>query len=173
MVITGDEDLDLQLRSADKAVVVAVGHLTVTKTRESQQIQVQQKSCSMYFDFKGTVHRIFVWTKIPKLQLNPSCLLHHSILPPQSSHKMVQFLTENMAVIPHLPCSPDLTSCYFVFFPKIKLNLRSSVSTHWMISKRNRRQHLTAVKKWLPRCFWNVEKALGSMCKFSRGLLQK
>jgi histone-lysine N-methyltransferase SETMAR len=51
--------------------------------------------------------------------------LHHGNAPAHTSFVVRQFLTsKNIAVISHPPYSPDLASCDFFLFPKIKLRLK-------------------------------------------------
>jgi hypothetical protein len=45
-----------------------------------------------------------------------------------------------------------------------KLNWRDSVLKQCLTSK----QYLTALRKWLPRCFWSMEKTMGC-CICSQG----
>ena len=99
------------------------------------------------FDIKGIVHKEFVPTgqtvisgfycevlrrlheKVrrhrPQLWREQTWLLHHDNAPSLTAVLTYQFLAKNkIAVIPHPPYSPDLTTCDFFLFPKMKLKLK-------------------------------------------------
>jgi transposase len=52
-------------------------------------------------------------------------LLHHDNAPTHVSPKTAEFVTNNnMVMAPQPPYSPDLASCDFDLFPKLKMNLK-------------------------------------------------
>jgi transposase len=101
----------------------------------------------VFFDVKGIVHHEFVppnttvnsdfycdvlkrltenvQRKRPKLWHNHNWLLHHDNAPAHTSLKTIGFVTNNnMFIVPHPPYSPDLATCDFDLFPKLKMKLR-------------------------------------------------
>ena len=100
-----------------------------------------------FFDQKGIVHKEFVppgqtvnaalhaevlkrlrknlRRKRPDQWRNNTWLLHHENA---SAHAVLltrRFLTDNnMTVVPHSPCSPDLAPSDFLLFPKLKMKLK-------------------------------------------------
>jgi hypothetical protein len=61
----------------------------------------------------------------PKLWREQNWLLHHDNAPSHTSVFNQQFLTKNkIAVIPHPPYSPDLATCDFFLFSKMKVKLK-------------------------------------------------
>jgi len=100
-----------------------------------------------FFDIKGIVHKEFVPTdqtansgffcevlqrlheKVQRhcsqLWRKQTWLLHHDNTPSHTFVLTHQFLAKNkIAVIPHPLYSPDLASCDFFLFPKMKLKLK-------------------------------------------------
>jgi hypothetical protein len=61
--------------------------------------------------------------KKAQLWRNHNCLIHHKT----SGHTFLnatEFVTNNnMVVVSHTPCSPDLAPCDFILFPKLKMKL--------------------------------------------------
>jgi transposase len=52
-------------------------------------------------------------------------LLHHDNAPAHTSLKTTEFVTNNnVVIVPHPPYSPDLASCDFALFPKLKMKLK-------------------------------------------------
>jgi transposase len=63
----------------------------------------------------------------PELWREQTLLLHHDNTSSHTSFLIQQFLAKHkMAVIHYPPYSPDLTTCEFSLFPKMKLNLKES-----------------------------------------------
>jgi hypothetical protein len=61
----------------------------------------------------------------PELWREQIWLLHDDNAPSHTSVLTQQFLAKHkMAVIPHLPHSPNLVPCDFFLFPKMKLKLK-------------------------------------------------
>jgi hypothetical protein len=56
-------------------------------------------------------------------------------------------VTNNMVIVPHPPCLPDLAPCDFTFFPKLKKNWREDVLKQCLTSKGNRKWYSTALRK--------------------------
>jgi hypothetical protein len=50
--------------------------------------------------------------------------LHHDNAPAHSAFAVHEFPAKNMAVVPHLPYSPDLVPCAFFLYPKLKIALK-------------------------------------------------
>jgi hypothetical protein len=49
-------------------------------------------------------------------------LLHHDNAPAHTSLKTTEFVTNNdVIIVPHPPCLPDLAPCDFAVFPKLKM----------------------------------------------------
>ena len=114
----------------------------------ARQVKSNLKSMVItFFDIKRIVHKEFVPTgqtvssgfycevlrrlreKVrrhrPQLWREQTWLLHHDNAPSHSAVLTNQFLAKNkIAVIPHPPYSPDLASCDFFLFPKMKLKLK-------------------------------------------------
>jgi hypothetical protein len=62
--------------------------------------------------------------KKPELWHSHHWLLHHHV-PAHMSMKTTNFVTNNnMVIIPHSPCLPDLVPCYFTLFPQLKMKLK-------------------------------------------------
>jgi hypothetical protein len=110
---------------------------------------VQQRACSSFFsDVKGIVHREFVPPNtavnydfysycdiLRRLRENvrrkrPAHGRNHNWLhqdkePAHTALKTTEFATNNnMVIVPHPPCSPDLAPCDFALFPKLKMKLK-------------------------------------------------
>jgi histone-lysine N-methyltransferase SETMAR len=100
-----------------------------------------------FFDQEGIVHREFVSPgmtvsvgfdcdvlrklrdnvrrKRPQKCQNHTLIIHHDNAPAHMSFKFSQFLAKNkMTLIPHPPYSPDLASCEFFLFTKLKLRTK-------------------------------------------------
>jgi transposase len=61
----------------------------------------------------------------PEIWRNHNWLLHHDNAPAHTSLKTTEFVTNNnMVIVPRPPSSPDLASCDFAFFPKLKMKLK-------------------------------------------------
>jgi len=99
------------------------------------------------FDQKGIVHKEFVppgqtvnaafYVKVlrrlrenvrgkrPDQWQSNTWLLHHDNAPAHAALLTRRFLTNNnMTVVPHPPCSPDLEPSDFFLFPKLKMKLK-------------------------------------------------
>jgi hypothetical protein len=90
-------------------------------------------------------------------------LLHHDNWPAHTSLKTTEFVTNNnMVIVPHPPYSLDVGPCDFTLFPELNMKLKG-----WHFETVSTWQHWG---KWLPWCFWNVEKNMGSLYTFPRRL---
>jgi hypothetical protein len=122
--------------------------LTQAKKSKASQVKSHVKSMLIVlFDKEGIVHREFVpqgqtvnhnfyievmrrlregvRRKRPALWAFSDWLIHHDNVPARTALTVQQFqATDNMAVVPHPPCSPDLAPCDFFLFPKIKMTLK-------------------------------------------------
>jgi hypothetical protein len=101
----------------------------------------------IFFDCEGTVHQEFVPSgqtvnqhhylqvmkrlreqvrrKRSERWRNQDWLLHHDNAPAHTASSMQRFLAaKNMAVVPHPPNSPDLATCDFFLFPRMKSKLK-------------------------------------------------
>jgi hypothetical protein len=68
---------------------------------------------------------------------------------------------------PILHYSPDLVPCDFTCFCKLKMKPKGECSE----MRKQSRAVLNSMKgKWLPRCFWDVGKTMGSLNTFPRKL---
>jgi hypothetical protein len=99
--------------------------------------------------------------KRPDLWCNHNWLLHHDNEPHRTSLKTTEFVTNNnMVIIPHPSYSLDLAPFDLALFPELKMNLKG-----W------RFETVSAPSGTrLPRCFWCVEKTIGSLYTFPRRL---
>ena len=98
---------------------------------------------TVFFDYRGVVHQEFlpygrtvnkeyylevmrrlqeaIRRKRPEMWKNNSWLLHHDNAPAHSSLLVRDFLAKNnTTIMPQPPYSPDLASCDFFSFPKLK-----------------------------------------------------
>jgi histone-lysine N-methyltransferase SETMAR len=65
-----------------------------------------------------------VGRKRPKIWRNHNWLLLHDNAPAHKSATTTEFVTDsNMIIVRHPPYSPDLASCDFALFPKLKMKL--------------------------------------------------
>ena len=146
-VITGDElwlydyDLETEQQSSQRK--------TPSSLRPKKACQVRSNIKSMliiFFDIRGIVHKEFVppgqtvngkfycevlrlrenvRRKWPEMWMNGDWLLHHDNAPAHTSLVVREFLTKNnITTVPHPDYSPDLASCDFYVFPKMKLWLK-------------------------------------------------
>jgi transposase len=130
-----------------------------------------------FFDQEGIVHREFVppgmtvnadfycdvlrrlrenvWRKRPQKWRNQNLIIHHD-----RSFKVSQFLAKNnMTVIPHPPYSPDLASCDFFLFPKLKLRMKGQTfDTTEEIQEESQRVLDTIPKRDFQGCFQAWQK---------------
>ena len=120
-------------------------HKGQKKARQVQKSNVKSM-INTFFGVKGIVHKEFAPTgqsvnsgfycdvlrrlrenvrrRRPKLWREQTWLLHHDNAPSHTFVLTQQFLAKNkMAVILHQPYSPDLATCDFFVFPKMKLEL--------------------------------------------------
>jgi hypothetical protein len=63
-------------------------------------------------------------TKNTELLCNHNWLLHHNNAPAHTSLKTTEFVMNNMVIIPHPSYMPDLASCDFALFTKLKMELK-------------------------------------------------
>ena len=78
-------------------------------------------SAAFYCDVLRRLHEN-VRCKRPQKWQNQNLIIHHDNAPAHRSFKGSQFLAKNnKTVIPHPPYLPDLASCDFFLFPKLKL----------------------------------------------------
>ena len=98
-----------------------------------------------FFDSEGVVHKEFVpqWQTVNKqyygevlgqfrkrvhrvrAEIADTWMLHHDKAPCHTTISVNEILTKRgVPVVPQPPYSPDLSSCYFFFFPKLKFNLK-------------------------------------------------
>ena len=118
------------------------------QAKKSRQVRCNIKSMLIcFFDQKGIVHKEFVppgqtvnaafyveflkclWENVrrkrPDQWWNNTWLLHHDNAPAHAALLTRRFLTDNnMTVVPHPPCSPDLAPSDFFIFPKLKMRLK-------------------------------------------------
>jgi hypothetical protein len=77
--------------------------------------------------YSGVLRRLRenVRRKIPEFWRNHNWFLLHDNTPAHISLKTTEFETNNsMIIFPHLSYSPDLTTCDFALFPKLKMKLK-------------------------------------------------
>ena len=117
------------------------------RPKKERQVRKNIKSMLIYFfDQKGIVHKEFVppsqtvkaafyvevlkrlrekvRRKRPDQWRNNTWLLHHYKVPAHAALLTRRFLTDNMAVVPHPPYSPDLAPSDFLLFLKLKVKLK-------------------------------------------------
>jgi hypothetical protein len=61
--------------------------------------------------------------KRPEHWCNYNWLLHHDSAPTHASRKTTEFVANNI-IIPYRLYLPDISPCYFVFFPNLKMKLK-------------------------------------------------
>ena len=118
---------------------------TLNHQDRKKHIKFDQMSdlLTVFFDYHGLVHQKFlpqgytvnkeyylevmrrlgkaIRKKRPELWKNNSWLLHHDNAPAHSSLLVLNFLAKNNTVImPQPPYSPDLATCDFFLFPRLK-----------------------------------------------------
>ena len=147
-VITGDESWVYSYEPETKQQSSQGKSPTSPRPKKARQVKNNVKSMIItFFDVKVIVHKEFVPTgqnvnsgfycdvlrrlrenvrrRRPELCREQTWLLHRDSAPSHTSVVTQQFLAKNkMAVIPHPPYSPDLVSCDFFLFPKMKLKLK-------------------------------------------------
>ena len=75
--------------------------------------------------YKDVLERL--WKRIQQVQsdIADNWVLHHDNVPAHTALSFREFLAKkNIPVLPQPPYSPDLASCYFYRFPKLKSKLR-------------------------------------------------
>jgi hypothetical protein len=69
-------------------------------------------------------------------------------VPAHTFLKTTEFVTNNnMVIVPHPSYSPDLASCDFALFPKLKMKLREQCLERVSDIQRNHKRYSTALKK--------------------------
>jgi histone-lysine N-methyltransferase SETMAR len=135
----------------DKTPVHALENTIITKNEEStsEQVQIQNHvTRNFFFDIKGVIFEHWVpegatvnqhyyknvlqtlreriRRKRPELWKN-GFILHQDKAPARTALSVKQFLAEKqIAVLEHLPYSPDLAPCDFFLFPKVKSVLKGT-----------------------------------------------
>jgi histone-lysine N-methyltransferase SETMAR len=113
-----------------------------------QRYSATKSMLTVFFDIRGIVHHEFasqgqtvnagsycsalrrlredIQRKRPESWHAGNWLLHDDNAPSHRALITCEFLAHNSIItLPHLPYSPDLASCVFFFFPKMKLQLKS------------------------------------------------
>jgi hypothetical protein len=100
-------------------------------------------------------------------------LYHHDNVPFHTFVLTQQFLAKyKMAVIPHLPYSPDLAPCEFFLFPEMKLKLKGRrFDTIEEIQAESQRV-LDTDRNGLPRSVPKLEESVGPVSTCGRELLR-
>jgi hypothetical protein len=130
-----------------------------------------------FFDDVGIVHREFVPTgtsvtaafymdiltrllesvrrKRPQKWKN-DWALHHDNVPSHTAMAVQQFLAKNnIPIVPHPPCSPDLAPSDFWLFPTLKMGLRLRRFAKMEDIKENADGRLRTTKKDVHQCYNN------------------
>jgi hypothetical protein len=117
------------------------------RTKKARQSRSVTKSTLVFFDIRGIVHhefvpegqtmnaefycnvlrrlREYIRQKLPELWCACSWLLHDDNAPSHQALITREFLAhKSIITLPHPPYSPDLASCDFFLFPKMKLLLK-------------------------------------------------
>jgi hypothetical protein len=102
-------------------------------------------------------------------------LLHHDNKTAHMSLKTTEFVTNNNTVIiPHSPYFPDLVPCDFALSLKLKMKLKGwCFQTESDIQRESQMVPNINLGKWLPWCFWCVEKNDGIAVYISKGTILK
>ena len=105
--------------------------------------------------------RLLLWCS-KKVTWNQNLIIHHDNAPAHRSFKVSQFLAKNnMTVIPHPPCSPDLAPCDFFLFPKLKVRMKGRrFDTIEEIQEESQRVLDTIPKRDFQGCFQAWQKCL-------------
>ena len=143
-VITGDESWIFEYDPETKRQSLQWKCRSSTKLKKARQSRSKIKlMLTAFFDARGIVHMEFlpqsqtvnqhvykeilqrllcsVYEKRRELWQNNAWLLHQDNAPAHNALNICQFPAErNVAVLDHPPYSPDLASCDFFLFPKLK-----------------------------------------------------
>ena len=108
--------------------------------------------------------------KLPELWKNNSWLLHHDNAPAHSSLLVRNFLAKNNTVImPQPPYSPDLATCDFFLFPRLKRSMKERLfATNEKIKTESLRELKDIRKSAYQKCFENWKKCWHK-CIISKG----
>ncbi|UYV79263.1 K02A2.6-like [Cordylochernes scorpioides] len=125
-VITGDEawvygyDVDTKAQSSQWKLPHEPRPKKACQVRSNVKVLL-----TVFFDCRGVVHHEFlpqaIRQKRPDFWKNKNWLLHHDNAPAHTSLLVRDFLAKhNTLMRPQPPYSPDLASCDFFLFPKLK-----------------------------------------------------
>jgi hypothetical protein len=64
-----------------------------------------------------------------ELWRNHNWLLHHNNAPGHTSLKTIDFVINKMVIVPYPQYLPDLATCDFALFPKLKIKLKGGFET--------------------------------------------
>jgi hypothetical protein len=128
---------------------------------------------TVFFDYRGIVHhsnepegqtinkeyylefirhlRDPVWRKRPDLWASRNWQLHHDNAPAHSSHLIQSFLAKHVIpVVCQAPYSPDMATCDFWLFPRLKRPLKGSRFDSREDIMRNATKELRSLPEMLP-----------------------
>jgi len=113
--------------------------------------------------------------KQPEMWKNGDWLLHHDNALAHTSLVVREFLTKNnMTTVPHPAYAPDLASCNFYVFPKMKLRLKGwCFLFHWKDPSKIATGTKHAKASRLPWVLSKMTKSLGSLCTSPWWLLRR
>jgi len=138
--------MDFGIRPRDKTPKSGVAHCKVSPSQESEKEQIQnQIDAQLFFGSQGIVHKEFVpsgqtvnqtfYREVLERLRNGvahvrpgiarTWMLHHDNPPCHTAIPTNEFLAEkSIPVVPQPPYSPDLISCDFFLFPRLKHHLK-------------------------------------------------
>jgi histone-lysine N-methyltransferase SETMAR len=137
-VITGDESWVYGYDPETKAQSSKWKHPSSPRPKKAQQVRSNVKVLlTVFFDSRGVLHHEYAtqcqtvtkeyYEGCKRLDLwaAKTWQLHHDNAPAHSSHLIQGFLTKhNIPMILQAPYSPDMASCDFWLFPKLKIPLK-------------------------------------------------
>jgi hypothetical protein len=91
-------------------------------------------------------------------------------MPAHMSLKTIEFMTNNMVIVPHPPYLPDLVPVISLCFPNLKWNWWDDVLKQCLTSKGNRKRYSTALRKTTSTVLLKSEKAMELLYTFPRRL---
>jgi len=140
--------LGFRVWSQNQKTEFKVAYFPVTSTKECPNEQIKSETrAHHFFNSKWIVHKEFVppgqtvnqtfYLQVPERLRNRvvrvrrenanTWFLHHDNAPSHTSFAVREFLAQhNIPTLPHPPYSPDLASCDFFLFPKLKTQLKGN-----------------------------------------------
>ena len=149
--------MDFEVRPRDKTPKSGVAHCKLSLSRVSENEQIQNQIDAHFFYSQGIVPKEFVpqgqnvnqtfnrevlerlRKRVARVRpgIARTWMLHHDNAPCHTAVSIKEFLAEkSIPVFPQPPNSPDLSSCGFFSFPRLKNHLKGRHFILWIISRR-------------------------------------